>query len=53
MSKYIPFLTRMMQNWNKNITTINDDDKNMQKKILKNTINGYVYVEKYHNLNYV
>ena len=36
-----------MQNWTKTITTRNEDDKKL-KNISKDTINGYVYVEKYH-----
>ena len=40
----------MMQNRTKNIITKNEDDKKIQEIIEKNTINGYVYVEKYHNL---
>ena len=38
----------MMQNWTKNITTKIEDDKK-----LRNTIDGYVYVGKYHNLNII
>ena len=46
----IPFLTRMMQNWTKTITTKNEDDIKIQKIQKKNTINGYVYVEKISSL---
>ena len=31
--KNIPFLTRRMQNWTKQITTKNEDDKKIQKNI--------------------
>ena len=40
----------MMQNWTQTITTKNKDDKKIQKNSKKNTINGYVYVEKHHNV---
>ena len=43
--KNIPFLTRMMQNWTKNITINNEDDKWIKKR-RKDTINGYVHLEK-------
>ena len=36
----------MMQNWSKQITTKNEDDKKNSKIYRKGTINGYVYVEK-------
>ena len=39
----------MVQDWTKTITTKNEDDKEIQKTLKKYTINGYVYVEKYHN----
>ena len=39
----------MMQNWTKTITTKNEDEKKIQKHMYKDTINGSVYVEKYHN----
>ena len=43
--KNIPFLTRMTQNWTKTITIKMKMTKNF-KKIYKDNINGYVYVEK-------
>ena len=40
----------MMENWTKKITSKNEDDQ----KIKQNAINGFVYVEKCHNLkNYL
>ena len=51
--KNIPFLTRMMQNWTKKFTTKMKMTKEF-KKYKKDTINGYVYVEKLHNFkNYL
>ena len=47
--KNTPFLTRMMHNWTKTNTTKNEDDKKIQKIYKNNNINGYIYVEKYHN----
>ena len=38
------FLTRMTHNWTKMITT------KMNMTLKKSIINGYVFVEKYHNL---
>ena len=35
----------MMQKWTKTLLT-NEDDKNNQKKCKRDTINGYVYIEK-------
>ena len=35
----------MMQNWTKKNTTKNEDDEKI-KKLKKDNINGYVYVEK-------
>ena len=36
----------MMQNWTKKITTKNGDDQKSSKNTQKDTISGYVYVEK-------
>ena len=44
-SQNIPFLTRMMQTWTKNITTKWRWRKN-SKYNEKDTINGFVYVDK-------
>ena len=42
----IPFLTWMTQNWTKNITTKTKMTKHFKKIYTKDTINGYVYVER-------
>ena len=39
----------MMQNWTKKITTKYEGDK-IIKKVWRKYFNGYVYVEKNHNL---